>query len=141
MEFFEKKTEEKLGDLMKEQFEFSSSFERGSIFEYVKKYEKGNVSVLNSNNVIAIIGKTDRAKEFLFNYYNASNSESLNLNPKKTKNGRVYVSPNYLEFISKFAEILTYETGEGIEIESRKDFPLEIENKDFKIYLAPRGDN
>jgi len=105
------------------------------------------VSIMDSAYIIRIDAKTDEAKKVIYDFIDVDNNKSnkpTNLSymidtfTDLEKETSAEFSVEYLKWIFKFFDILNEEICGSVFIKVRKDYPLTVEDKHFKIILAPR---
>ena len=97
--------------------------------------EKG-ITILDPANVCGVTGKSERAKRLLA-HFKCSETEdkpepTLDYNQTGIAKSRLS-----MEYIVKIIETLCI-TSEWVEVTTGHDYPITLENKDFKFVLAPR---
>jgi hypothetical protein len=101
--------------------------------------------IMDPANVMMIIPKTNRAKVILRRYieedYNPVTNKIPDLSYKTKGIISVKVSCDYMKYIFAFLEIYNKINNTGsVIIHAKKDFPISLENEDFRFILAPRVD-
>ena len=98
------------------------------------------VRVTDSICVCLIESKTEQAKEMLFTFVDKGNSRgSERVAVDYTSDSLPAVSKFDLNFIMPALKIIEESsTEENVLLSLKKDYPLTIENENFKIIIAPR---
>ena len=87
-------------------------------------------------NVMAIISKTERTFNVLRRFIREENVRNIpDLNDYESNGDFVSIS---VEYLTKAINILKCVDTDKILIKSKKDYPITLENEDFKIIIAPR---
>jgi ABC-type ATPase with predicted acetyltransferase domain len=91
----------------------------------------------DSCNVAMIIAKSDFGKRILLRFINPDSPKKSELD-FTTKEGEIPTSRFSLEYLHKLLNIFDYD--DAVRLLVKNDFPMAMENKDFKVFLAPRID-
>lgn len=123
----------------------SSEFEAQ---DKIKSYDGRPVWHLNSNNVLVVGAKTHRAKRLTLGFYTGDDyllSEQFEGFRKNYENRNAVIVKFSSAYISMAMKLMVEsENADGefsVEIGVAKDFPITIENDDFIVHIAPRGDD
>lgn len=97
------------------------------------------VTVIDPANVCLVTGISEEAKRILalFKDFNSTITDKSNLDYKPFNQEDLIKSRYSQEYIIKIIEILNV-TEDAVNIYLNKDYPITLENKDFKFVLAPR---
>jgi len=101
---------------------------------------ENNLTLLDASNVCGVIGKTEEAKRLLALFFWFENKGKNTELDYKAKEGEIAKSKYSNEYTTKIIQILKI-TDDAISITIKSDYPMTIENKDFKFILAPRITN
>lgn len=106
------------------------------------------VVVIDSANVCMFVAKTDRAKGFLRRYIDVEqekDDKDVKLEYEMPTKENVLKSKYSSDYMKKaldfFAVLNTKNITTGVNIKIKNDYPMTIENDDFKFVLAPRVEN
>lgn len=98
------------------------------------KEEPKEYSVYDKSNVCMITGLSDEAKNLLKRFVKVEDTKK---EPTLNYGHEELAVCNYsTEYLNHLLKIFEYDT--AIKFTMAKDYPLTIENKDFRVILAPR---
>ena len=100
------------------------------------KEDAETLSVMDEASVAMLVSKSVDGKELLRNFIDKEQSIKKEISITY-EGGKAKYSTEYLKNIMKVFE----NDNEGIQLQTGQDQPLTMENKHFKIILAPRADN
>lgn len=95
----------------------------------------GEFGAMDPSNVCAVIAKSDFGKRLLLRFVNAEVPFQVPV-VDYSNNGQVSKAMFSQEYLNKIFAILSY--GEKTTFTSKRDYPIMMENEDFKFFLAPR---
>lgn len=97
-----------------------------------------NITIIDPANVCCVTGKSEQAKRILsmFKCSKVEDKPEPKLDYVMEK-GEIPKSRYSQEYLLKIMNILKI-TSDSIDITTRHDYPITLENKDFKFILAPR---
>jgi hypothetical protein len=88
-------------------------------------------------NVCCIEAISDYGKRILLGFIDEEATKVSNVSLDYTGTEEA-ISKFSIDYLEKIMDILSY--GESVKLSVKKDYPLTIQNEDFKIILAPRID-
>ena len=101
---------------------------------------RDSVLVTDDPNIMAIIALTDEAKLILRRFISDEDNRSipiLNFENTYSDISKVRIASDYLKEAITILNCLE----DSVVITAKKDYPLMLENKHFRILIAPRIDN
>jgi len=102
-----------------------------------KQPEPDKYSVIDEANVCMITAKTDDAKKILLRFIDVENQKK-DVDIEYTS--EISVSKFSTEYLNRILKIFEY--SDSVKLTMGKDKPITIENRDFKVLLAPKvGDD
>jgi hypothetical protein len=102
--------------------------------------KRKNLCATDSINVFMIIAKTQRAKTIIRRYINPD--DKLQEEPKiEYESDSIAKSKYSLGYLTKMFDFFDILTDNSVVFTMKEDYPLTVENNDFKIILAPRVEN
>lgn len=103
--------------------------------DYLIKNER---IVTDPSNVCGVWGKSEEAKRLLSKFVNLECDKDIPKLNFKSKDADAVISSKFaLEYFERFMQIIKV-TSDTFRISCNKDYPVQIENKDFCFLLAPR---
>lgn len=119
---------------------FSNSENTYSLSEYSKLK---SVKVVDRTMIVMIESKSERAKDILYDYVENMSFELPKFEGDySVSTGDVCKSKFSMNFVNEALDILKASDDEcGVWFSVKKDYPLTLENRDFRIIIAPRIEN
>jgi hypothetical protein len=115
---------------------FQSAEDDGVNEEYA--IEKG-ITIIDSANVCCCSAKTEKARRLLaqFKFYESEDKNEPELDYHAEKISEPCKSRYSLDYFTKIINVLKINS-DSVDISVKHDYPVTLENKDFKFVLAPR---
>lgn len=113
--------------------------EEQNIYSEDESLNMDNITVLNTANTVSITSLSDEAKLILRRYKLKEDLKSYTeIDYTITDNhAKVKIAADYL----KDCINILYASGDVVLLTTKTDYPLKLENKHFRILIAPRIDN
>jgi hypothetical protein len=99
--------------------------------------EEDRMMYVDISCVVGFIPKTTNARDIIKTNFDVEELKIVNLEYSKENESKGCYSQEYLGYLLNFFNIFK---DEKISIQTEKDMPMIIENKYFKVILAPRID-
>lgn len=118
--------------------------------EYLSQSEAfaiDELGVMDPANVLLIIAKSERAKDLLRLFHHKDGEDHKNFFHKSpeldyTSFDKEIKSKYSIEYLNKIIELFSIcDEVENVSFQTGSDYPLTVENDDWKAILAPRVDN
>lgn len=98
---------------------------------------KKRLCVMNPENTLMIVGKSERARMILRRYVDTDTKNQQEPKLEYKTCGRAGYSRELVSWIMELFKMTSDDT-ESVKIWTAKDYPMTAEDEDFKIILAPR---